>query len=266
MKDSRGNRIIWLVDPSPERTLNQLRLTVRRARIVSFPRSGRTWLRMMLHELALDPKFVHVKARPRLASPPERMCNGIERYYSRRVLFLFRDPKDTLVSYYHHVLHKHGGAFPGGISSFLRAPATGLERILAFNLGWIESYPKFRNFKAVRYDDMRQAPEEHLAAIIRFFGCGRADSAQIAQAVAGHTFDAMKRQEQSGELHARFGDRFTKTAAGDDQRIVRRGSVAGNTDELNPEDLAYCDALIASYGYTTRMQRAMDKASLLNSH
>jgi len=263
MKDSRGNRIIWLVDPSLERTLNQLRLAVRRARVVSFPRSGRTWLRMMLHELAIDPKFVHVKSRPRLASPPARMCEGIERYYSRQVLFLFRDPRDTAVSYYHHLLLKQGGEIPGGISAFLREPTTGFERILAFNLGWIESYPKFRNFKAIRYEDMRMAPAEHLAAIVRFFGCGRSDSAQIARAVTGHTFDTMKQKERSGELHSRFGDRFTKSDTDDSRRIVRRGAAAGNLDELSQADRAFCDDLMARYDYENRMNRAMAQASLL---
>src|SRR5262245_57338285 len=107
-----------------------------RTRIVSYPNSGRTWLRVMLADLNAYPRFTHAQSKFVLALPASAIGEDMERYTHRRILFLIRDPKDTVSSNYHHVT-KADKRWQGDFKTFLRHPNYGFERILAFNRAWI---------------------------------------------------------------------------------------------------------------------------------
>lgn len=115
--------------------------------IVSFPKSGRTWLRVMVGKV-LSEKF----SRPftveleKLADenvPYIRMIhdgsNAVaqpletdkRKYKNKGVVFLARDPRDTVVSYYFH-LAKRDRRFSGDIADFIRDERFGIERIIDF--------------------------------------------------------------------------------------------------------------------------------------
>jgi len=258
---ARGNRLPWLVDASAERLFNQARLALRGVRVLSYPRSGRTWLRLMLHDLGVDPRFTHAGAKKMRQSEPASINADIPAFRSKRILFLLRDPRDTVVSHYHHCIRQK--SFAGTLPDFVRGAATGFERILAFNTGWLEAHDTFRGFGAVRYEDMRTSPDAHLAAIITFLGCGRGDGDSIARAVASHDFETMRRMEQSGELHGRFGNRFTASGDGDNQRIVRRGRISSHEDELAPAEQDFCRELLARYDYKRRIAALLARTALV---
>jgi hypothetical protein len=56
----------------------------------------------------------------------------------------------------------------------------------------------------------------------------------------------MQKREISGELNARFTSRNVSNPLA---RRVRRGKVGGHADDMDAEDLAYCDALLEKYKY-----------------
>lgn len=260
---ARGNRLPWLVDASAERLLNQARLTIARVRVLSYPRSGRTWLRLMLHDLCVDPRFTHAGAKKMRQSEPSVINADIPAYRNNRILFLLRDPRDTVVSHYHHCIRQK--SFAGTLPDFVRGAATGFERILAFNTGWLEAHASFKGFGAVCYEDLRETPNTHLKAIVGFLGSGRSDDASIAATVAAHDFENMRRKEQSGELHGRFGNRFTASGDGDNQRIVRRGQVSSHEDELAPAEQDFCRALLARYDYEARIASLLAETALVRA-
>ena len=74
--------------------------------LVSFPKSGRTWVRVMLWMLSIDINYTHdnsshIKARH--LSDLEIMNYD----YNRPLLLLYRDPRDTAVSGYFQVTKRN---------------------------------------------------------------------------------------------------------------------------------------------------------------
>ncbi len=258
-----GNILPWLVDLSVRRLINRMMLKRGDVRIVSYPRSGRTWLRMMLHDLSLDPDFTHAGAKQKLGRGPGSICSNVSDYFGKRVLFLLRDPRDTVVSHFHHCVRQK--YWHGDMPGFVRDATTGFERLLVFNLGWLEANAHFKAFTAVRYEDLKQDTEIQLARVVRFLGCGPSSPEQVSKAVGEQAFDHMKHREQSGELHLRFGNRFTASSEQDNQRIVRRGVIGGHIDELAPAEQECCEELLARYNYSTNIDRFIAQAAQLQN-
>jgi hypothetical protein len=61
----------------------------------------------------------------------------------------------------------------------------------------------------------------------------------------------MQQREVSGELKALYSARFSGSDMNNPLRRVRRGRVGGHAEEMDAEDLAYCDALLAKYNYAS---------------
>ncbi|MBC8095335.1 MAG: sulfotransferase domain-containing protein [Akkermansiaceae bacterium] len=256
---TRGNIPPWLVELNLRRLVNQVILKCSRVRIVSYPRSGRTWLRLMLHDLSVDPRFTHAGAKRKLGRGPDTICSSIADYFGKRVLFLLRDPRDTVVSHFHHCVRQK--YWDGDLPGFVRSPKTGFERLLVFNLGWLEANAHFKAFAALRYEDLKQDTEAELARVISFLACGLSGSEQISKAAAAQSFDHMKKREKSGELHLRFGNRFTASSEHDNQRIVRRGVIGGHMDELAPAEQEFCEELLTRYNYNLNIDRFIAEAA-----
>lgn len=256
---AHGNRSMLLESFNVKRLINQAILKARGARIVSYPRSGRTWLRLMLHDVSVDARFTHVGSKNVLQLAPGEICQGMEKYARRPIVFLHREPRDTLISYFHHCRRR--GVWEGDLATFVRDPRNGFERILAFNLGWMEAQDRFADFTAVAYEDLRADPHGELGRIVRFLRCNLVRARDIEAAIADNTFERMKEREQSGELHARFGDRFTPGGGPDENMIVRRGAVGGHASELSEADAAYCAELMERYDYRARLTAASARAN-----
>src|SRR5829696_8296931 len=118
--------------------------------VLSFPKCGRTWLRVMLSKYILDLRghepgdLVDVYSISRRAGLPavtfdhedsyftiEGACaQALEtnkaRYRDKRVAFLVRDPRDVMVSYYVYCT-KRNRAFRGTIGEFIRDSRFGID-------------------------------------------------------------------------------------------------------------------------------------------
>jgi len=227
--------------------------------IVSYPRSGRTWLRVMLHELSINPVFSHGAARKMLQGGPDAMRHDIPHYLGNRVLFLLRDLRDVIVSYFHHCVRQK--VWDGDLSGFIRHPIYGFERLMAFDLGWLEAHSQFRDFAVVRYEDLRQNTEIELRRVAGFLRCRIAGSQALSKVVAEQAFEQMKNREKSGELHTRYGKRFTSGSENDNERIVRRGVIGSHVDEMALPERDFCEALLARYNYHATVGRLAAQAA-----
>ncbi|MBI3672218.1 MAG: hypothetical protein HY245_02085 [Rhizobiales bacterium] len=203
-----------------------------RTRIVSYPNSGRTWLRVMLDELGVRPRFTHAQSRYILALPATAIAEGVENYRHRRVLMLSKK-------------------WQGDFKTFLRHPNYGFERILAFNLAWLDARQRFhRGFHVESYEGMCADTPMALRRIVDFLNVPGVGDAAIAAAAARNRFDRMKAREQSGELFAQHGNRFSAGQVDDpDSRKARRGRIGGHVEDMDGEDIAYCDELLRRYRY-----------------
>ena len=157
--------------------------------VVSFGKSGRTWLRVMLS------RFYQLQPRPVGASPdrlrqsPSAQCRDSRRssspttttqglyrhgdskidYAGRKVVLLVRHPADVAVSQYHQWRHRMRpnkavlNAYPDqeqevGMFEFVVPSAAGLAKVIDFMNGWAGEVARSGDLLVVRYEDMRRAP------------------------------------------------------------------------------------------------------------
>jgi len=256
--------------------------------IVSFPKSGRTWVRVFLSryrqgllslpdfDLSLhcraggrgltwdfshagaDPKFGVTKLRkllmrrsdhPALRGLPA-WCFGVRGIElpagARRYVFLARDPRDVLVSWYHQARSRNR-FWTGDMDSFARNRYVGIARIVALmnhlarRAGALEAPFAF-------YEDLAACPETGFRGLLEAAG-EVVDSRILAEAVAFAAFDHMREMETSGH----FGKRLSARQKGNpDSLKTRKGAVGGHREEMAAHTLAWveqylCDHLSPSF-------------------
>ncbi len=212
--------------------------------LVSFPKSGRTWLRVMLDEFDVRLRYTHAGAE-HMAPVHHRVLSTAEARTVRRIVFLHRDPRDTVVSGYYQVARRLGG-YTGTLSDFIRDPHHGIEKIVRFNAMWLDLARTRRHMLAVSYEDMHADTEAALARIVAFLG-RRSDCAAVEATVRNNSFERMQARERRGDYRARYGDALLPADPADpDSFKVRRGRIGGYRDEMSGEDIAYCDAVAAA--------------------
>jgi len=236
---------------------------------ISYPKSGRTWVRFTLgtalcdhfnvqpHEPAdvlepwalarRDPRiprlvFTHDdNAHLKRISELERSKS---RYRRKNVVLLVRDPRDVVVSSYFQQTRRTQPheAFRGTLSMFLRDQVHGLETIIEFMNIWAAARSIPRSFLLLRYEDFARDPRGELHRLVDFLGVPSVSDETIDAACRASTFENMQRLEAAGGL----GERLEPTDSSDAESFkVRRGEIGGHNAYLSDEDLAYANATMA---------------------
>ena len=233
--------------------------------LVSFPACGRTWLRVMLgralqahyglpaeadvvelHHLAeLDARVPNVLVThdddPQWRRP-EEVGRDKSAYRHQRVLLLVRDPRDAVVSLYHHKTGRRA-AFAGTLAEFLDEPVGSIGSLLAFYDAWAAALGVPAATLVVRYEDLHARPEDELRRVLAFAGVGDVADATVTAAVDYGSFANMRRLEEAGTAAS---DKLRPVRAGDPASYkTRRGTVGGHRDELTPDQIAHLDRLVA---------------------
>ncbi|MEP7350091.1 MAG: sulfotransferase domain-containing protein [Sphingorhabdus sp.] len=226
--------------------------------LVSYPKSGRTWLRFALscyfakkHKLDFEPDLRSTfKVHPNFDRSPERGLNAFvgrsadsslpliavshrsydEKLFGRRpVIFLVRDPRDVLVSaYFHETRHKH--RFDGSIAEFLENDDYGLPAIIRYLNGWAAGLAN-HDALIISYEDMSADAAAQIRRILEFMG-QPVDEAALDAAIEASRFDRMRRDEQKNGIPGHEYDR-------DDSESlrVRKGKVGGFDEYLGADDV-----------------------------
>lgn len=217
----------------------------RRDAVVSFPKSGRTWLRVMLDDLGCDVAWTHAGASHGEGRQMQKLHTWPALKY-RRIVFLHRDPRDTVVSGYHQSRLRRDG-YDGTLSDFIRDPRHGLEKILHFNALWLKLAETRGGMMVSSYEALQADTEAELARIAAFLGA-EVTAEQIAAVVAASRFEKMQARERAGAYAERYGKALTPADPSRPESFkVRRGKVGGYRDELSAEDIAWCDARVAAF-------------------
>ena len=190
---------------------------------VSFSKSGRTWLRVLLSRvyqlqhglgeravIGFDNLHYQTGAVPKIMFTHDNYVKDYtghretkEDFYDKKVILLARDPRDVAVSQYFQWKYrmkpnkKDINAYPTADLEpfeFVMSEA-GLPKVIEFMNLWAKEAPKIREFMIVRYEDLRAAPQATLGRVLHFLGTP-ATEAQIADAVEFASYDNMKRMEQ----------------------------------------------------------------------
>lgn len=164
--------------------------------VISYPKAGRTWLRVMLDELGARAEYTHFGAGVKGGRPLEEIRANPLWCAGRPSLLLVRDPRDTLVSSYFHVTHRRG-TWSGALPEFVRDPRFGIEKLARWNLMWAELGCRRTRFAIVEYEALHRTPRETLRASAGLFGVHPDDTA-LERALAAGRIDVMRERERSG--------------------------------------------------------------------
>jgi hypothetical protein len=250
--------------------------------VVSFGKSGRTWLRVLLSRvyqlqhglgeravIGFDNLHHMTGAVPRIMFTHDNYVKDYTGhvdskadFYDKKVVFLARDPRDVAVSQYFQWKYrmkpnkKDINAYPETdlpLFDFVMSDA-GLPKVIGFMNLWAKEAPKIRDFMIVRYEDLRARPEAILERLLEFLGTP-ARAPEIADAVAFASLDNMKRMEQQRVFWLSGGRLVPKDRNNPNSYKVRRGKAGGYRDDFDAAELAAIDRLVETtldplYGYT----------------
>lgn len=227
--------------------------------VISIPKSGRTWHRLMLgyyltrvleadpkHSLRLDTlcersgistiAYSHNGTSLTDKLPPtSRLVASPVEWKNRKVLLLVRDSRDVLVSAYFHCRYRER-SFDGSISQFIRNPFVGVVKSLtAFNR-WNKAKHLAQDFEILFYEDMRANPADALRKTLRFSGIEHPVETHVHEAVEFTRMENLQKLETANF----FGSVEMQNKSSDPRaRKVREGKVGGFREHLSQGDLDF---------------------------
>jgi Sulfotransferase domain len=250
--------------------------------VVSFTKSGRTWLRVLLSNLfsrrfalsdkeLLDGDNLHRQAPgvPKVYFAPDTKFPypemGPAKVFAssrQKVVFLVRDPRDVAVSFYFHVKHRAGArelrrkripeaARSLAIDSFVLDPHFGTARAIAYLNRWAAERAALPQSHVLYYEELVADTVGAFTAVLDFIG-QPADPSLVAEVVDFASFQSLQQKEREGFFDS---DRLGQTRAGDAETgKVRQGRVGGYRDQLRPDTVLALDRLVREtldpvYGY-----------------
>jgi hypothetical protein len=209
--------------------------------LISYPKSGRTWLRVMLDRLNVAVEYSHDDSSYQASLVSPDLGTDKSQYKHREVVFLVRDPRDTVVSGYFQAT-KRERVYEGSLSDFVRSERFGISRILRFHEIWSRNRSTPRGFLPVRYEDLHGDALGVLESITGFLQMGEMDENRLREAVGFARFDNLRALEKAGRFERRYGSILTPSDRSDGESFkMRRGRVGSYVDYLQKDDIQYCN-------------------------
>lgn len=226
--------------------------------LVSFPKTGNTWIRFLLcnylslHELGGRTVDFHVldaimpalgksnllESWPYYSIP--RFVKTHRPYHSvflsrpARVVYILRDPRDVMVSYFHFLSNHLYNTIDDNFESFLQHPLYGLEAFFKHYTSWRPHIDVLIRYEALKADTNGEFQRLLKAA-------GRAVDIEKAQAaIRRSTFEQTRRHQEkrglSGQSRFRPGYQF-----------ARKGQVGEWSHYFSHSNLEYYKQLCHKY-------------------
>lgn len=244
--------------------------------IVSFGKSGRTWLRVMLSRVYQQMYGLSQRAligfdnfhgmNPAIPKIFFTHDNYIKDYtgheeskvdfYGKKVVLLARDPRDVAVSQFFQwkyrmkpnkkVLNKYPEeGVDVSIYDFVTDPDAGLHKVIRFLNLWASEAGHLGGFYLLRYEDLKAKPEETLRGLLEFMGTPATD-AYIRDAVEFSSYENMKKMEQTKTFWLSGGRMVPKDRDNPNTYKVRRAKVGGYKDYFDDQQVAAIEELVAT--------------------
>ncbi|MCR9105669.1 MAG: sulfotransferase domain-containing protein [Gammaproteobacteria bacterium] len=240
---------------------------------VSFGKSGRTWLRVMVshlfrikHDLPENailsfdnfhnmepavPKtfFTHDNYIKDYTGEPDSK----KPFYDKPVILLVRDPRDVAVSQFfqwkfrlkdNKVALNNYPSREDDVSIFdfvMSDIGGGMLEVIQYMNVWAREVDNVERFHLVRYEDLRADSPGQLRGMLDFMGVSATDE-QVAAAVEYSSFENMKKMESQAQFRLAGGRMMPRDKDNPDSYKVRRAKVGGYRDYFSDEEVALIDA------------------------
>jgi len=204
---------------------------------ISYPKSGRTWLRKLIDQYAVYSgkkpvayKFTHAgfSVNPDRDSIKSINARLQGKNSNDKVVVLSRGVADTIVSYYDDCCKRYI-MYKGTVSEFIRDNDVGLPNIIKYYIALQE----IKEIEiAVSYEQLKTSPIETLTPIIKLLFDGKPNNACIKKTIEYCSFDNLYTLERKKEIDMRNDgfNNFYKT---------RKGKIGSAREELTPVDFKY---------------------------
>ncbi len=206
-------RIYEILTGNKRRIRNSLKVRKDDVFLVSYPRSGNTWMRFVLGSLIynVDVNFDNMEIYfpdiyrnthsqvERLESP--RYLKSHEPYDKRypKVIYIVRDPRDVAISYFYWMLklNKYEGAMDDFLDIFFNPDRMSYGRWDDHYKSWIENSDKIpRGFLFVRYEDLIHNTADNIRKILNFIHVD-VDDVVIQNVIENNRITEMKNKENT---------------------------------------------------------------------
>jgi hypothetical protein len=216
--------------------------------LCSYPKSGTTWLGFLIaqaikpdgaepldlksfNRYVPDVNLLYTKRGSLTAyadfhDPRFFLCHATCDLHLPRVVYVTRDPRDVMVSYWHY--RKFLSAdFNLSLAEFLRSDDHWPCEWDAHVASWLlpRTHP---NLLMVRYEDLHRDAGGVLRNVLNFAGV-KPDEARIHAAVEASRFEKMRAAEETHGVHGKAGD--------PGERFVRKGRVGAWQEEMGEAEL-----------------------------
>lgn len=252
--------------------------------VVSFGKSGRTWLCVLLshyyqlryklptNELLLNDSLHRLNpAVPQVLFTHDNYLRSYAAarqpgtpYAGSNVVLLARHPADTAVSQYFQWKFRMKNRkrlindYPViqddlPLIDFVLGEEAGIPKIIRFMNQWASEFDQVRSIHVVRYETLRRETARTLASVLKFVGETPTDE-ELAKCVEFASVENMRKMEKDTFFKS-VGDRMApRDASNPDSYKVRRAKVGGYRDYFSAEEVAKIDELVTktlspAYGY-----------------
>lgn len=240
--------------------------------VVSFGKSGRTWLRVMISHLfrvmyglpenavlGFDNFHNLNDAVPRTFFTHDNYIKDFTGdalskapFYNKRVILLARDPRDVAVSQFFQwkfrikptkVAINNYPPQGSDISLFdfvMGENGGSMQAVTDYLNLWAQEAGRMEHFHLLRYEDLRARPREELRRLLDFMHV-KATDAHVNAAVDYSSYENMKKMESTQQFRLAGGRMMPRDKDNPDSYKVRRAKVGGYRDYFTDEEAAAID-------------------------
>lgn len=224
--------------------------------LASFPKSGNTWVSFILGNALIDyfEKEIEMnfdnlqKIIPDIyvsQDIPEKLGFGntpriiktheLYRSEYKKSIYIIRDPKDTMISYYYYLKEGHNQKV-GAFSDFIRSDR-GINSWCKHAKSWINKYDVI-----ISYENLKQDPRAEIKKILNFLSLDIPDE-RLNEAIKKSSFDNMRQIEKNSSLKWKKEHKMDKNFY-----FIRKGEVRQWQAGFSKEDLFFYERQIAAGG------------------
>jgi hypothetical protein len=218
-----ASRLRRSIKPYKRALLRPFRREQEQVTVISFPKSGRTWLQVMMGEyitrycrldvgnvIALHQYTKRLEGIPRIRfshdfrpqwKTPGELQTDKSMYRHQKILLLVRDPRDILVSSYFEktrrkpAKRKDRSGSGMTIKQFIYQDTGGIDTIIAFYNNWVKNRDVPLDFRITRYEDMRGDTREAFAGILDYIGLTEIDEKIMNEVLELSKIERMRKME-----------------------------------------------------------------------